>query len=60
MPSDTPPPDLDARARALLAPLSVPEKLSVVTGDTPFWPGVTEMLTAYNHRPWPAGRRGAP
>jgi beta-glucosidase len=55
MPSDTPPPDLDARARALLAPLSVPEKLSVVTGDTPFWPGVTEMLTAYNHRPWPAG-----
>jgi len=57
MPSDAPsaPPSLDDRARALLAPLSVSEKLSLVTGDTPFWPGVTEMLTSYNHRPWPAG-----
>lgn len=57
MPSAPPPasPDLDLRAHTLLAALTPEEKLSVVTGDTPFWPGVTEMLTAYNRRPWVAG-----
>lgn len=45
----------DERARALLSRMSPAQKLAVVSGDTPFWPGVTEMLTEYNVRPWPAG-----
>ncbi len=48
------PPD-DDRARALLSRLNPAQKLAAVTGDTPFWPGMTEMLGEYNVRPWPAG-----
>lgn len=43
------------RARALLARMTPEQKLATVSGDTPFWPGVREMLTEYNVRPWPAG-----
>lgn len=47
--------EVEGRARALLGRMSEDDKLAVVSGDTPFWPGVTEMVTAYNTRPWTAG-----
>ena len=50
--------DLDARARALLAQLSTPEKLGLLDGDTPFWAGMADIaLRNASHRhPWPAGQ----
>jgi len=51
-------PDLEARARALLAQLSTPEKLGLLDGDTPFWAGMADIaLRDASHRhPWPAGQ----
>ena len=48
-----------AQARALLAGLSTAEKLSLLSGDTPFWAGMADIaLRDASHRhPWPAGRR---
>ncbi|MEY4352419.1 MAG: hypothetical protein RLZZ609_660 [Cyanobacteriota bacterium] len=50
--------DLEARARALLAQLSTPEKLGLLDGDTPFWAGMADIaLRNASHRhPWPAGQ----
>ncbi|MFO0032717.1 MAG: beta-glucosidase, partial [Cyanobacteriota bacterium] len=47
-----------ARARALLAQLSTPEKLGLLDGDTPFWAGMADIaLRNASHRhPWPAGQ----
>ncbi len=52
-------PPEDDRARALLSRMNAAQKLATVTGDTPFWPGMTEMLGEYNVRPWPAGAHPA-
>ncbi|ACB75473.1 beta-glucosidase [Opitutus terrae] len=51
------PTQIDARARELLAQLSLDEKLSLMDGDTPFWPGLAEMMApgGYGSRPWVAG-----
>ena len=51
------PDEIDARARELLRQLSVEEKLSLMDGDTPFWPGLNEMLAPFGYasRPWVAG-----
>jgi beta-glucosidase len=48
---------IDARAQALLAQLSLDEKLGLMDGDTRFWPGLAEMMPAggYASRPWVAG-----
>ena len=36
--------EIDARARALLADLTLAEKLSLLDGDWPFWTGIREMI----------------
>src|SRR5512140_1089366 len=48
---------IDSRARELLAQLTLDEKLGLMDGDTPFWPGLTEMMApgGYASRPWVAG-----
>jgi beta-glucosidase len=47
----------DVRARELLAQLTLDEKLGLMDGDTPFWPGLAEMMApgGYGSRPWVAG-----
>ncbi len=49
--------EIDAKARALLAQLSLDEKLGLMDGDTRFWPGLAEMMApgGYAGRPWVAG-----
>ncbi len=49
--------EIDSRARLLLSELTLEEKLSLMDGDTPFWPGLTEMMApgGYASRPWVAG-----
>lgn len=51
------PDEIDARARGLLAQLTLDEKLGLMDGDTPFWPGLAEMMApgGYSSRPWVAG-----
>jgi beta-glucosidase len=48
---------IDARARELLGQLTFDEKLGLMDGDTPFWPGLAEMMApgGYASRPWVAG-----
>jgi beta-glucosidase len=50
--------DLEDRARALLARLTIAEKLNLLDGDTPFWSGMADIaLRDASHRhPWPAGQ----
>lgn len=45
----------EERAKAMRARLSEADKRAMVTGDVPFWPGLTEMMGRYNARPWPSG-----
>jgi len=49
--------EIESRARELLAKLSLEEKLGLMDGDTPFWPGLAEMMApgGYAGRPWVAG-----
>ena len=51
------PPQIDAQARGLLAQLTLDEKIGLMSGDTPFWPGLAEMMApgGYASRPWVAG-----
>ena len=51
------PAEIDARADELLAQLTIHERLSLMDGDTPFWPGLAEMMApgGYAGRPWVAG-----
>src|SRR3712207_1357539 len=51
------PAQIDARARELLARLSLEEKVQLMGGDTPFWAGLAEMFApgGYSSRPWVAG-----
>jgi beta-glucosidase len=48
---------IESRARGLLAQLTLDEKLGLMDGDTPFWPGLAEMMApgGYGSRPWVAG-----
>jgi beta-glucosidase len=48
---------IDQRARDLVAQLTLDEKLGLMNGDTPFWPGLEEMMApgGYASRPWVAG-----
>ncbi|MGH7995558.1 MAG: beta-glucosidase family protein [Opitutaceae bacterium] len=56
-PSALTPDEIDARARELLGQLTSDEKLGLMDGDTPFWPGLAEMMApgGYASRPWVAG-----
>jgi beta-glucosidase len=45
-----------AKAQELLAQLTLEEKIAMMDGDTPFWPGMVEMMGGgYADHPWPAG-----
>lgn len=56
-PATLAPAQIDARARELLSQLTLDEKLGLMDGDTPFWPGLAEMMApgGYASRPWVAG-----
>jgi beta-glucosidase len=47
---------IEAKAQALLAQLTLDEKIKMMSGDVPFWPGMVDMNSGgYNKRAWPAG-----
>ena len=47
---------IEAEARALLDQLTLDEKIKMMSGDTPFWPGLNEMFGGgYGNHPWVAG-----
>ncbi|MFN2297286.1 MAG: beta-glucosidase [Anaerolineales bacterium] len=48
---------IDARARELLGQLTLDEKIQMMSGDKPFWPGIADMLLGggYADHPWVAG-----
>ncbi len=47
---------IEARAQALLAQLTLDEKIKMMSGDLPFWTGLVDMMGGgYNAHPWPAG-----
>lgn len=47
--------DAVGEATALVAQMTLDEKLSCLDGDTPFWPGLIDMTSGGYHRhPWPA------
>lgn len=44
-----------SEARSLVAQMRVDEKLGCLDGDTPFWPGIGDMVNGgYCEHPWPA------
>ena len=50
------PEQIDARARGLLGQLTLDEKIKMMSGDAPFWPGLAEMMGGgYADHPWVAG-----
>jgi beta-glucosidase len=53
-----------AEASSLVAEMTLAEKLGCLDGDTPFWPGLMDMMAGgYYRHPWPAakvGRLGVP
>ncbi len=51
------PAQIETRAGELLAQLSLDEKLGLMDGDSPFWPGLAEMMApgGYASRAWVAG-----
>ena len=46
---------IEARARELLARMTLEEKIGQMSGDTPIFPAIVQMAWAYNTRPMPAG-----
>ncbi len=47
---------IDARARELFGQLTLDEKIKMMSGDTPFWPGMADMTNGgYAAHPWVAG-----
>jgi len=47
---------IEAKACKLLAQLTLDEKLGMMDGDTPFWPGLVDMMGGgYADRTWNAG-----
>ena len=50
------PEQIDARAKELLAQLTLDEKMNLMSADPPFWPGLGDMFNGgYNAHIWPAG-----
>ena len=50
------PDQIDATARALLAQLTLDEKVDLMSADPPFWSGLADMFRGgYNAHVWPAG-----
>src|SRR5512141_561452 len=48
--------EIDGLAQELLAQLTLAEKIKMMSGDTPFWPGMADMLEGgYADHPWVAG-----
>lgn len=48
--------EIEARVDALLAELTLDEKLGMMDADTPFWPGMVDMMNGgYNAHNWNAG-----
>ncbi|HET8929484.1 MAG TPA: glycoside hydrolase family 3 N-terminal domain-containing protein, partial [Acidimicrobiales bacterium] len=48
--------EVDAEAARLCAELTLEEKIDLLSGDTPFWPGLIEMVCeCYNLTPYGAG-----
>ncbi len=48
--------DPDQDLHDLMKQMTVREKLSQMSGDIPFLPGIIELALHYNKRPYPAGR----
>ncbi len=47
---------IEARARELFAQLTLDEKIKMMSGDLPFWPGIADMSSGgYADHPWVAG-----
>ena len=47
---------IEERAQALLDQLTLEEKIGLMNGDPPFWPGLAEMFAGgYNKHTWVAG-----
>jgi beta-glucosidase len=47
---------IDARARDLFGQLTQDEKIKMMSGDLPFWPGMADMMGGgYADHPWVAG-----
>lgn len=46
---------IEIKARNWLAQMSLDEKIDQMSGSTPLFSGLIEMLRAYNFRPFPAG-----
>src|SRR5438552_9770493 len=47
---------IEQRAQALLDQLTLDEKIALMDGDPPFWPGLADMFAGgYNQHPWVAG-----
>jgi beta-glucosidase len=47
---------VDAKARQLLSQLTLDEKIHMMSGDVPFWPGMADMTNdGYADHPWVAG-----
>jgi beta-glucosidase len=46
---------VEEKAKHLLAQMSLEEKIHQMSGDTPLFRGLIELLLAYNKRPLPAG-----
>ena len=50
------PEQIEARAKELLAQLTLDEKTNLMSADPPFWPGLGDMFNGgYNAHIWPAG-----
>ncbi len=48
--------EIELRARELLSRMTLEEKVRAMSGDEPFWPGMSEMIDeGYNLRPYFAG-----
>jgi len=49
------PEEIEAKARDWLDQMNLDEKIDQMSGSTPLFSGLIEMLRAYNFRPFPAG-----
>ena len=48
--------EIEGRAREMLSQMTLEEKVQAMSGDEPFWPGMSEMIgEGYNLRPYVAG-----
>ena len=56
--------DYKAQAEEVLSQLSLKEKIALMSGSTPFWSGLNDMMGGgYSRHPWPAAdapRLGVP